>query len=357
MWEEREEDERLVALVSAVGAQLGTLFQQKQAEEALRASEEHFRAVADTAADAILSLDAQGNVAYANAAASRIFGQPVEKLTGRPVTELLPGGMPAADIDEPSRLVEVTGRRRRAAERRGRVPARGCVLALERRGRDASPPPCCATSPRASATRRPCTRRRSGSAARSSRRRSAWRSSASRAIARAASCGSTARCARSSATRPRRWSASSSRRSSTPPTRTPPTPATSPGCWPGRSRSFEVEKRLRRADGETIVAMVSVSLVPDAQERPLYLIVQVQDVTARTRAEAALRREQRAGAGDHRQHGRGDLRQGHGGPLHAREPQLRGAVRHRARARHGPHRRGAVPGRASPPRCAPTTAA
>ena len=55
LWEEREEDERLVALVSAVAAQLGTLFRQKQAEQALRASEEHFRAVADTAADAIVS--------------------------------------------------------------------------------------------------------------------------------------------------------------------------------------------------------------------------------------------------------------------------------------------------------------
>ena len=75
LWEEREEDERLVALVSAVAAQLGTLFQQKQAEEALRASEEHFRAVADTAADAILSLDPHGRIAYANAAASRIFGR------------------------------------------------------------------------------------------------------------------------------------------------------------------------------------------------------------------------------------------------------------------------------------------
>ena len=61
-----------------------------------------------------------------------------------------------------------------------------------------------------------------------------------------------------------------------------------PWMLAGEVRSFEVEKRLRRADGETIVAMVAVSLVPDAHQRPLYLIVQLQDVTARTRAEAAL---------------------------------------------------------------------
>ena len=40
VFEEREEDERLVALVSAVAAQVGTLIRRKQAEEALRAERE-----------------------------------------------------------------------------------------------------------------------------------------------------------------------------------------------------------------------------------------------------------------------------------------------------------------------------
>ena len=83
LWEERDEDESLVALVSALAAQLGTLFRQKQAEQALRASEEHFRAVADSAADAIVSLDPHGQIAYANAAAARIFGRPLDELVGR----------------------------------------------------------------------------------------------------------------------------------------------------------------------------------------------------------------------------------------------------------------------------------
>src|SRR6185503_4486305 len=52
---------------------------------------------------------------------------------------------------------------------------------------------------------------------------------------------------------------------------------------------YETEQRLLRADGEELAAYVSVSLVRDADERPLYLIVQAQDVTARRHAEAAVR--------------------------------------------------------------------
>ena len=61
-----------------------------------------------------------------------------------------------------------------------------------------------------------------------------------------------------------------------------------PWMLAGEVPGYEVEQRLERADGELLMSLVSVSLVRDAQERPLYLIVQVQDVTARKRAEAAL---------------------------------------------------------------------
>ena len=51
---------------------------------------------------------------------------------------------------------------------------------------------------------------------------------------------------------------------------------------------YEVEKRLRHADGHTLWALVTVSLVRDARHQPLYLISQVQDVTARKEAEREL---------------------------------------------------------------------
>ena len=51
---------------------------------------------------------------------------------------------------------------------------------------------------------------------------------------------------------------------------------------------YEVEKRLHHADGHTLWALVTVSLVRDAHNKPLYLISQVQDVTARKEAEREL---------------------------------------------------------------------
>ncbi len=287
MWEEREEDERLVALVSAVGAQLGTLFQQKQAEQALRASEEHFRAVADTAADAILSLDPHGTVAYANAAASRIFGHAVEELVGRPVTDVLPGGVPEADIDEPSRLVEIAGLRAAEGSVTAEFPLEAAFSRWSAGGETFT----------TAVLRDISTRKRDQAAVHEAeeRFRGAFEQApigmalvsiesdragcflrVNRALCEIVGYSPEEMVGRAFETvvDPSDDDSSDARYV--------------PWMLAGEVGSFEVEKRLRRADGETIVAMVSVSLVPDAQERPLYLIVQVQDVTARTRAESAL---------------------------------------------------------------------
>jgi PAS domain S-box-containing protein len=57
----------------------------------------------------------------------------------------------------------------------------------------------------------------------------------------------------------------------------------------GRRRAYQLEKRYRRADDSEVWVLASASLVRDSQERPLYLIGQFQDITARKEAEAALR--------------------------------------------------------------------
>ena len=56
----------------------------------LRASEERFRSVAETATDAIFIMDEQRLILYANSAASRIFGWPVQELLGKELTLLMP---------------------------------------------------------------------------------------------------------------------------------------------------------------------------------------------------------------------------------------------------------------------------
>ena len=285
--EEREEDERLLALVSAVAAPLGTLFQQKEVEEALRASEEHFRAVADSAADAILSLDPYGRIAYANAAASRIFGHDLKDLTGRPVTDVLPGGVPAGDVDAPDSLVELAGLRRGPGRSPVEVPLEAAFSKWTAGGQAFT-----------TAVLRDISARKRDQAAvheAEERFRGAFEEApigmalvsiesdragvflrVNRALCDIVgySPEELVGVAFETVVDPSDEDSSDARYI--------------PWMLAGEVRNFEVEKRLRRASGETIVAMVSVSLVPDARDRPLYLIVQVQDVTARRRAEDAL---------------------------------------------------------------------
>ncbi|MEP7338749.1 MAG: PAS domain S-box protein [Acidobacteriota bacterium] len=65
--------------------------EQKRAEEKLRESEEHYRNVAETATDAIITTDEDSAITSVNRAAERIFGHSSEELLGRKLTELMPG--------------------------------------------------------------------------------------------------------------------------------------------------------------------------------------------------------------------------------------------------------------------------
>ncbi|MDQ3302229.1 MAG: PAS domain S-box protein, partial [Actinomycetota bacterium] len=57
----------------------------------------------------------------------------------------------------------------------------------------------------------------------------------------------------------------------------------------GEIDSYQHEKRYIHADGHLVWAQSSISLVKDAEGRPLYFIAQMQDITERKRAEKALR--------------------------------------------------------------------
>ncbi len=58
----------------------------------------------------------------------------------------------------------------------------------------------------------------------------------------------------------------------------------------GEIRDYEIDQRLRNAHGHTIWVSLSASLVVDADGRPLHLVIQAIDISARKLAEERLRR-------------------------------------------------------------------
>jgi diguanylate cyclase (GGDEF)-like protein/PAS domain S-box-containing protein len=60
----------------------------------------------------------------------------------------------------------------------------------------------------------------------------------------------------------------------------------------GEFPRYHLEKRFFHADGHTVWASLSVSLVRNSEGEPLYFVSQIQDVTERKEAEAGLRRSE-----------------------------------------------------------------
>ena len=84
-----EQAEALVDLASTTAAQLGALIRRKQAEDALRASEECFRTLVDSVEDcAIFRLDAGAQVTSWNSGAERITGYHTQDIVGCNVARL-----------------------------------------------------------------------------------------------------------------------------------------------------------------------------------------------------------------------------------------------------------------------------
>jgi len=63
---------------------------QQLTEQALRASETRYRVVAETASDAIITIDDAANIVFANPATEKIFGYQVFEIIGASATKLIP---------------------------------------------------------------------------------------------------------------------------------------------------------------------------------------------------------------------------------------------------------------------------
>jgi PAS domain S-box-containing protein len=73
-----------------VSSAIRDITERKKAEEALRESEEKYRVVAESATDAIITIDEESRIIYANPATEGIFGYAADELLGEPLTLLMP---------------------------------------------------------------------------------------------------------------------------------------------------------------------------------------------------------------------------------------------------------------------------
>jgi PAS domain S-box-containing protein len=96
-----------------VGAVITTrdMTAQRRAERALSRSEARWRAIVDSALDAIVLINRRGRIESFNPAASRMFGYPAEEVIGRNVSVLMPEPY-ASEHDHYLRRYQMTGERR-----------------------------------------------------------------------------------------------------------------------------------------------------------------------------------------------------------------------------------------------------
>ena len=111
----REVDAELLEMMTHVGIQIGQLIERKNAEEALRESEDRFRTLAETASDAIITIDERSQIIFANPATEGVFGYSVAEMTGANLVMLMPEYLRHIHQQGLNRYVQ-TGRRHIAWE-------------------------------------------------------------------------------------------------------------------------------------------------------------------------------------------------------------------------------------------------
>jgi PAS domain S-box-containing protein len=106
-WSDRSSYTRFAAFIGAALLIDQLISAKRRSDEARRRSDEDYRVVAETAPDAILTINEGNQIVFANAAAATIFGGKVSDLIGSPLSRI----MTALPSEEWSPLTEVVARR------------------------------------------------------------------------------------------------------------------------------------------------------------------------------------------------------------------------------------------------------
>lgn len=104
-------DADLLQTVATMGNQIGQFIERKRKEQALWEGEELYRLVTETASDAIVTIDEESRILFANRAAEKTFGHSVAQMLGRPLTMLMPERLRDAHLASFERYLD-TGERR-----------------------------------------------------------------------------------------------------------------------------------------------------------------------------------------------------------------------------------------------------
>lgn len=86
----REPDQSLLPLMALIGGQIGEYFVRRRTTEALRESEERYRVITETAQAAILTINQESTILFANSATERILGYALGELVGKKLDVIIP---------------------------------------------------------------------------------------------------------------------------------------------------------------------------------------------------------------------------------------------------------------------------
>jgi PAS domain S-box-containing protein len=125
---ESQVQERTAEVARAVEALRAEVAEHRRTEAALRDSEERYRSVAETATDAIITVDEDSRIVYVNPAAEQIFGYSQVEMLGRTLTMLMPDTLMSGHLTSLKQFV-ATGTRT--------IPWRGVeFLGLHKSGKE-----------------------------------------------------------------------------------------------------------------------------------------------------------------------------------------------------------------------------